>query len=190
MSSRDAAGVQRLGRADARERRQDAHSERYKELSKQSIVAPFVFRTSTTDLFQKILIRRCLPDPGPRPPGVDPDLRWLVRRGNSMFGKLTWDAIPLDQPIPLIAGVFVVVVILVVIALIAIKGWGPYLWREWITSVDHKHIGVMYVFLAAVMLLRGFVDAIMMRSQQALAFQSQGICRRTTTIRFFPRTAR
>ena len=54
------------------------------------------------------------------------------------------------------------------------KGWGPYLWREWITSVDHKHIGVMYVFLAAVMLLRGFVDAIMMRSQQALAFQAPG----------------
>src|SRR4029077_12975869 len=41
-------------------------------------------------------------------------------------------------------------------------------------SVDHKHIGIMYVTLAAVMLLRGFIDAIMMRSQQALAFQSQG----------------
>ena len=55
-----------------------------------------------------------------------------------------------------------------------VKGWVPYLWREWITSVDHKRIGVMYVLLAVVMLLRGFVDAIMMRSQQALAFQSQG----------------
>ena len=55
-----------------------------------------------------------------------------------------------------------------------LKGWAPYLWREWITSVDHKHIGVMYVFLAAVMLLRGFIDAIMMRSQQALAFQAPG----------------
>src|SRR5208337_849821 len=54
------------------------------------------------------------------------------------------------------------------------KGWVPYLWREWITSVDHKRIGVMYVTLAAVMLLRGFIDAIMMRSQQALAFQSPG----------------
>ena len=49
------------------------------------------------------------------------------------------------------------------------KGWLPYLWSEWITSVDHKRIGVMYVVLALVMLLRGFVDAIMMRSQQALA---------------------
>src|SRR5262249_52749167 len=49
-----------------------------------------------------------------------------------------------------------------------------YLWREWITSVDHKRIGVMYVILAMVMLLRGFTDAIMMRSQQALAFQAAG----------------
>src|SRR5271165_5028004 len=91
-----------------------------------------------------------------------------------MFGKLTWDAIPFDQPIPLAAGGIVVVVILGVVAFVAIKGWIPYLWREWITSVDHKRIGVMYVTLAAVMLLRGFVDAIMMRSQQALAFQSPG----------------
>jgi cytochrome o ubiquinol oxidase subunit I len=45
----------------------------------------------------------------------------------------------------------------------------PYLWREWITSVDHKRIGVMYIMLALIMLLRGFADAIMMRSQQALA---------------------
>src|SRR5258708_14660650 len=50
----------------------------------------------------------------------------------------------------------------------------PYLWREWITSVDHKRVGVMYCLLALVMLLRGFADAIMMRSQQALAFHSAG----------------
>src|SRR6516164_6503367 len=91
-----------------------------------------------------------------------------------MFGKLTWDAVPLDQPIPLFAGALVIVVILGVLAFITIKGWVPYLWREWITSVDHKHIGIMYVTLAAVMLLRGFIDAIMMRSQQAIAFQSPG----------------
>jgi cytochrome o ubiquinol oxidase subunit I len=91
-----------------------------------------------------------------------------------MFGKLSWGAIPFDQPIPLFAGGFVVVVMLGVVAFITIKGWVPYLWSEWITSVDHKRIGIMYVTLAAVMLLRGFIDAIMMRSQQALAFQSQG----------------
>jgi cytochrome o ubiquinol oxidase subunit I len=91
-----------------------------------------------------------------------------------MFGKLSWGAIPFDQPIPLFAGAFVVAVMLGVIAFITIKGWIPYLWSEWITSVDHKRIGIMYVTLAAVMLLRGFIDAIMMRSQQAIAFQSQG----------------
>src|SRR6202142_3009305 len=91
-----------------------------------------------------------------------------------MFGKLSWGAVPFDQPIPLFAGAIVIVVIVGVLAFITIKGWIPYLWSEWITSVDHKHIGIMYVTLAAVMLLRGFIDAIMMRSQQAIAFQSQG----------------
>jgi cytochrome o ubiquinol oxidase subunit 1 len=86
-----------------------------------------------------------------------------------MLGKLTWAAIPFDQPIPLITGAFVVVAIVAVLVLILAKGWAPYLWSEWITSVDHKRIGVMYVVLALVMLVRGFSDAIMMRSQQALA---------------------
>jgi cytochrome o ubiquinol oxidase subunit I len=91
-----------------------------------------------------------------------------------MFGKLSWEAIPLDQPIPLIAAALVVVVIICVLAWVTLKGWLPYLWREWITSVDHKRIGIMYTLLAMVMLLRGFADAIMMRSQQALAFRSGG----------------
>jgi cytochrome o ubiquinol oxidase subunit 1 len=91
-----------------------------------------------------------------------------------MLGKLSWAAIPFDQPIPLVAAALVGVVIVGVLAWIALKGWLPYLWREWITSVDHKRIGIMYILLAMVMLLRGFADAIMMRTQQALAFQSEG----------------
>jgi cytochrome o ubiquinol oxidase subunit I len=91
-----------------------------------------------------------------------------------MFGKLTWQAIPFDQPIPLVAGAVVAVAILCVLLWVVVKGYLPYLWKEWITSVDHKRIGVMYVFLAMVMLLRGFTDAIMMRSQQALAFNGPG----------------
>jgi cytochrome o ubiquinol oxidase subunit 1 len=91
-----------------------------------------------------------------------------------MLGKLSWAAIPLDQPIPMAASCLVGLVLFGVIVLVLVKGWLPYLWREWITSVDHKRIGVMYVLLASVMLLRGFTDAIMMRSQQALAFQSPG----------------
>jgi cytochrome o ubiquinol oxidase subunit I len=65
-------------------------------------------------------------------------------------------------------------VVIGVLAWVTLKGWLPYLWREWITSVDHKRIGIMYILLAMVMLLRGFSDAIMMRSQQALAFGSPG----------------
>jgi cytochrome o ubiquinol oxidase subunit 1 len=91
-----------------------------------------------------------------------------------MFGKLSWAAIPFNQPIPLAAAALVGMVIMGVLAWITLKGWLPYLWREWITSVDHKRIGIMYVLLAMVMLLRGFTDAIMMRSQQALSFRSLG----------------
>jgi len=86
-----------------------------------------------------------------------------------MLGKLTWAAIPLDQPIPMAASALMIVAILGLLAWVFLKGYFPYLWKEWITSVDHKRIGVMYVLLACVMLLRGFTDAIMMRSQLALA---------------------
>ncbi len=48
------------------------------------------------------------------------------------------------------------------------KKWS-YVWNEWVTTVDHKKIGIMYIMLSLVMLLRGFSDAILMRSQQALA---------------------
>ncbi len=91
-----------------------------------------------------------------------------------MWGKLTWAAIPFDQPIVMVASGLVGTAILGVLGLVVFKGWLPYLWREWITSVDHKRIGVMYCLLALVMLLRGFTDAIMMRAQQALAFHSDG----------------
>ena len=91
-----------------------------------------------------------------------------------MLGKLSWQAVPFDQPIALAAGAFVVLVIVGALVWVAAKGYIPYLWREWITSVDHKRIGIMYCLLAAVMLVRGFIDALMMRSQQALAFHAAG----------------
>src|SRR5271167_2817361 len=86
-----------------------------------------------------------------------------------MFGRLTWDAIPFKEPIPLVTSAVVILVIFGVLATITLKGWWPYLWKEWLTSVDHKRIGVMYVTLGLVMLLRGFSDAIMMRTQQVIA---------------------
>jgi cytochrome o ubiquinol oxidase subunit I len=91
-----------------------------------------------------------------------------------MLGRLTWQAIPWSEPIPLFAAGAVGLMLASVIAWVFLKGYAPYLWREWITSVDHKRIGVMYCLLALVMLLRGFSDALMMRSQQAVAFHSGG----------------
>ncbi|OLU13987.1 cytochrome o ubiquinol oxidase subunit I [Pseudomonas sp. PA1(2017)] len=86
-----------------------------------------------------------------------------------MFGKLTLDAIPLHEPILVVTMIAVALGGLgVVAALTYFKKWG-YLWTEWLTSVDHKKIGVMYILVALVMLLRGFADAIMMRTQLAIA---------------------
>lgn len=87
-----------------------------------------------------------------------------------IFGRLSWEAIPLHEPI-LIATFAAVVLggLALVGALTYFRVWG-YLWKEWFTSIDHKKIGIMYVILALVMLLRGFADAVMMRLQQAIAF--------------------
>src|SRR6266478_4464448 len=93
-----------------------------------------------------------------------PDLAKVV------FGRLTWEAIPLHEPILLATFVAIVIGgVAVVAAMTYFRAWGT-LWQDWITSIDHKKIGVMYVILGLVMLLRGFADAVMMRAQQALAF--------------------
>lgn len=86
-----------------------------------------------------------------------------------LFGKLTIDMIPYNNPIIMGASGFMGLVALIVIAsLFYFKKW-TYLWTEWLTTIDHKKIGIMYIILAFVMLLRGFSDAVMMRLQQAMA---------------------
>ena len=86
-----------------------------------------------------------------------------------MFGKLTLQAIPFDEPIVIGAVLFMILAATAVLGVITYPGFWRRLWSDWLTSVDHKHIGVMYIVLAMVMLLRGFSDAILMRTQQALA---------------------
>jgi cytochrome o ubiquinol oxidase subunit 1 len=86
-----------------------------------------------------------------------------------IFGKLSWSAIPFQEPIPLITSIVVIVALAAIAAWITVKRHWPYLWHEYITSCDHKRIGVMYIVLGLVMLVRGFADAIMMRAQQFLA---------------------
>jgi cytochrome o ubiquinol oxidase, subunit I len=86
-----------------------------------------------------------------------------------MFGKLSLSSIPFDQPIVMATLLMVAIGGAALFGAITyFRKWG-YLWNEWFTTVDHKKIGIMYVILALVMLLRGFADAIMMRGQQALA---------------------
>ena len=92
----------------------------------------------------------------------------------NLFGKLTWEAVPFHEPIVMIASSIVAVTITGVLLWVLLKGYLPYLWKEWLSSVDHKKIGIMYVILALVMLLRGFSDALLMRSQQALAYNAPG----------------
>ncbi|ARU05352.1 cytochrome o ubiquinol oxidase subunit I [Comamonas serinivorans] len=88
-----------------------------------------------------------------------------------LLGRITWDQIPMThEPIVLVTFIAVVLGGLAVLAGITkFKLWGP-LWNDWICSIDHKKIGIMYMLLALVMLLRGFADAVMMRLQQAMAF--------------------
>ena len=86
-----------------------------------------------------------------------------------LFGNLTLSAIPIHVPVVMVASAFMGLVALVVLGIITyFKKW-TWLWKEWLTTVDHKKIGIMYMIGAGVMLLRGFSDAILMRSQQAIA---------------------
>ncbi|MGI1987000.1 cytochrome o ubiquinol oxidase subunit I [Shewanella glacialipiscicola] len=87
----------------------------------------------------------------------------------SFLGKLSLDAIPYHEPIIMVTLAVVAIAGLFIAALITkYKKWSV-LWNDWLTSVDHKRLGIMYIILAMVMLIRGFSDAIMMRTQQALA---------------------
>ncbi|KPB76941.1 cytochrome o ubiquinol oxidase subunit I [Pseudomonas cannabina] len=86
-----------------------------------------------------------------------------------MFGKLSLEAVPFHEPIVMVTLAMIALGGIAVVGLITYFRKWTYLWSEWLTSVDHKKIGVMYIIVAMVMLLRGFADAIMMRTQLAMA---------------------
>jgi cytochrome o ubiquinol oxidase subunit 1 len=88
-----------------------------------------------------------------------------------LLGRITWDSIPMAHD-PIILATFVMVALggLAMLGVLTkFRLWGP-LWRDWVCSIDHKRIGIMYMVLGIVMLLRGFADAVMMRLQQSMAF--------------------
>jgi cytochrome o ubiquinol oxidase subunit 1 len=86
-----------------------------------------------------------------------------------LFGRLTLAAIPYSNPIIIFAFVFSVVAALLIVGPVLYYRKIPYFFREWLTTVDHKKIGVMYIVLGLVMMFRGFVDGMMIRTQQVMA---------------------
>lgn len=86
-----------------------------------------------------------------------------------MFGRLTWDSFQIHDPFLAAATFGMPLGVIALVGLLWYFKLGKYLWREWLTSVDHKKIGVMYIILGIIMMVRGIVDAIMMRAQQAVA---------------------
>lgn len=86
----------------------------------------------------------------------------------NLFGNLTLAAFPHD-PLIVAATVLMVAVIISVAAILTYTKRWIWLWNNWLTSVDHKRIGIMYLVFAGIMLLRGFIDALMMRAQLAVA---------------------
>ena len=90
-----------------------------------------------------------------------------------MFGNLTLEAFQHDavQTGAVLGGM---VSGLMVAILITYLGRWKWLWREWITTVDHKKIGIMYIVVALIMFLKGFADAMMMRIQQAISAGAAG----------------
>ncbi|MGH8148143.1 MAG: hypothetical protein ACREPY_17660, partial [Rhodanobacteraceae bacterium] len=86
---------------------------------------------------------------------------------NFLFGRLTLDSLPFLKPdlegrIVLWTLIVVAIIGIAILGIVTRKRLWSYLWREWFTSVDHKKLGIMYMILGTVMLLRGFSDAVMM----------------------------
>lgn len=91
----------------------------------------------------------------------------------SLLGRFTLDALPHD-PIVMGGAVSMVLALIGIVAgLTYFKKW-RWLWDNWLTTLDPKKIGVMYVVVSIVMLLRGVMDALMLRGQQAMAAGDSG----------------
>ncbi len=83
-----------------------------------------------------------------------------------LFGRLTLQDF-VHEPIMAGAGIGMVLgLVAVLIGLTVFKKW-KWLWTNWITTLDPKKIGIMYVVVSVIMLLRGFADALLLRAQQA-----------------------
>lgn len=91
-----------------------------------------------------------------------------------MWGRLSADALPVYSIVAAAAAGVAVLGMLAVIVLLTVTHRWTWLWREWLTSLNHRRIGIMYVIVALVMLLRAFIEALLIRVQQAVAYDSGG----------------
>ncbi|MBS4167821.1 cytochrome o ubiquinol oxidase subunit I [Parachlamydia sp. AcF125] len=85
-----------------------------------------------------------------------------------MFGKLTWEAFQHEASQSFAVYGMILTGIGIIAAITYTKRW-KWLWEEWLTSVDPKKIGMMYIIVALIMFFKGFADALMMRLHQALS---------------------
>jgi cytochrome o ubiquinol oxidase subunit 1 len=83
-----------------------------------------------------------------------------------IFGRLTWSNLFPSVLVTQAAVVSMGLGLVAVVALVTYLRRWRWLWKEWLTTVDPKRIGVMYIIVAVLMLVRGGVDVILMRGQQ------------------------
>ena len=91
-----------------------------------------------------------------------------------LFGNLGYDALPFYSALAAVAAAMVVLVAPTVAGLITRYGKWRCLWSDWLTSLDRRRIGIMYVVLAMVMLSRARIEAVLLRPQQAEAVDASG----------------
>jgi cytochrome o ubiquinol oxidase subunit 1 len=101
-----------------------------------------------------------------------------------LLGRLTWESLPfikawheptVSKIIAAGAGGIVVIGAILTFGLITLLGKWHYIWAEWMTSLDHKKIGIMYMILAVIMFSRALIEAVLMRVQQAVAINNPGL---------------
>ena len=101
-----------------------------------------------------------------------------------LLGRLTWDSLvfvrawhdpTINEIIGGLAGAAAVGGAILMLGLLTyLRAW-RYLWTQWMTSLDHKKIGIMYIVFAGIMLSRALIEAVLMRTQQAIAINNSGI---------------
>jgi cytochrome o ubiquinol oxidase subunit 1 len=89
----------------------------------------------------------------------------------SMLGKLNWNALPRDK-ITIVGALSMVVIGGLLFIYLTYTRKLKWLYKEWLTSLDPKKIGVMYIIISLVMLLRGIGDVALIRTQQATSVGS------------------